>query len=63
MSAVLQAEINALRTELAASQVDRKHLRDGLELILCMETPVPNGTTKKIMRTAENALVGRAFDA
>jgi hypothetical protein len=37
-------------------------MKDGLELILCMETAVPNGTTKKIMRTAENALVGRAFD-
>jgi hypothetical protein len=46
----------------ASLQRDNKHMRDGLELVLCMETPVPNGTTKKIMRTVENALTGKPFD-
>lgn len=62
MSAPLLSEIADLRTQLAALKNDRQHLRDGLELIMCMETAVPNGTTRKIMRTAENALTGRGFD-
>lgn len=62
MSALLQQRVRELEADLESVKRSESHMRDGLELILCLETAVPNGTTKKIMRVADSAVTGKPFD-